>query len=265
MFNKILILYRFLFARKAFFRLNKALYYMSLSGLGVLNYESLKVSGEAFMLKNIILGFRNKHAIIFDIGANIGDYSKEVLNLASNLTIFAFEPHPLNYKKLLDNIDADNVFCFNVGVGNENGEMSLYDYADNDGSSHASLYKAVIEDIHHGKAIEHKVKIIKLSDFVIEHGIDFIDLLKIDTEGNEMKVLLGLKDFIAEGKIGAIHFEFNEMNVISKVFFKDYFELLSNYDLYRLLPNSMVPIKHYNAIDNEIFAYQNIVAIKNNG
>ncbi len=178
------------------------------------------------------------------------------------MNIFAFEPHPLNYKRLLNNINADNFHCFNVGVGNSNGELSLYDYADNDGSTHASLYQEVIEDIHHGKAIEHKVKIIKLSDFVKEHNIDYIDLLKIDTEGNEMEVLLGLRDVLAEGKVGAIHFEFNEMNVVSKVFFKDYFDLLPNYNFYRLLPNSMLEIKPYTPIDCEIFAYQNIVAIK---
>jgi hypothetical protein len=102
----------------------------------------------------------------------------------------------------------------------------------------------------------------QLSDFVKEHSIDYIDLLKIDTEGNEMKVLLGLKDFLAKGKVGAIHFEFNEMNVISRVFFKDYFDLLSNYNFYRLLPNGMLPIERYNPIDCEIFAYQNIVGIK---
>jgi len=263
MFNKILSLYRFLFARKSFYLLNKALYLMSLRGLGILNYESNKVSGETYFLNSFLGEHRDKRAIIFDVGANVGNYSKEVLSISPNSIVFAFEPHPLNYKKLLNNIGANNnFFCFNVGVGDLNGEISLYDYADNDGSSHASLYKGVIEDIHKGKAIEHKVKIIKLSNFVLEHSIDYIDLLKIDTEGHEMQVLLGLKDFILEGKMGAIHFEFNEMNVISRVFLKDYFDLLSNYNFYRLLPNAMLPIKHYNARDCEIFAYQNIVAIK---
>jgi hypothetical protein len=50
MFNKILKLYRLIFARKIFYKLNKALYQMSLRGLGVLNYESHKVSGETFFL-----------------------------------------------------------------------------------------------------------------------------------------------------------------------------------------------------------------------
>ena len=65
---------------------------------------------------------------LFAFGANIGSYSKEVLSMSSNLDVFAFEPHPLNYKKLLDNISADNLYCFNVGAGNANGEMSLYDF-----------------------------------------------------------------------------------------------------------------------------------------
>ncbi len=55
MLNKILKFYRFIFARKIFYKLNKALYHLSLRGLGVLNYESHKISGETFFLKNIAL------------------------------------------------------------------------------------------------------------------------------------------------------------------------------------------------------------------
>ena len=46
MFNIILAGYQFLFARKAFYKFNKGLYYLSLRGLGILNYENYKLSGE---------------------------------------------------------------------------------------------------------------------------------------------------------------------------------------------------------------------------
>jgi hypothetical protein len=86
-------------------------------------------------------------------------------------------------------------------------------------------------------------------------------LLKIDTEGNELDVLRGAINSINQKKIKAIHFEFNEMNVISRVFFRDIYLMLKDYKLYRLLPYGMTEINVYSPLFCEIFAYQNIVAI----
>ena len=85
-------------------------------------------------------------------------------------------------------------------------------------------------------------------------------LLKIDTEGHELEVLKGFEPYIRQNKVDLIHFEFNEMNVASRVFFKDFWEFLPNYDFYRMLQDGLIPIKNYNPVYCEIFAYQNIVA-----
>jgi len=63
------------------------------------------------------------------------------------------------------------------------------------------------------------------------------------------------------GKIKAIHFEFNEMNLASRTCFRDFWSLLSNYDFFRLLSSGMIKIDKYSPVQTEIFAYQNIVAI----
>jgi hypothetical protein len=99
-----------------------------------------------------------------------------------------------------------------------------------------------------------------LGEFLSSAGIDRVQLLKIDTEGNELSVLKGVESYIASKKIDVIHFEFNEMNVSSRVFFRDFWKMLQGYDVYRLLPRGMVKIDSYNPLYCEIFAYQNIVA-----
>jgi len=43
-------LYQSVFARRVFYPFNKLLYLLSLRGLGVLNFESDKLSGERFFL-----------------------------------------------------------------------------------------------------------------------------------------------------------------------------------------------------------------------
>jgi FkbM family methyltransferase len=153
------------------------------------------------------------------------------------------------------------VQCHNVAVGAGNGPVELYDYALEDASSHASLYREVIERIHRRPSVVHRVRMIRLDDYLENQFIDHVDLLKIDTEGHELSVLTGSKRFIEEGRIEAIQFEFNEMNSSSRTFFKDFFELLPHYDFYRLLPRGMIRIEEYNPLYCEIYAYQNIVAI----
>ena len=51
--QKIIDVYVFLFARPFFLRLNKLLYRLSLSGLGILNYKTSKISGEKYFIEKL--------------------------------------------------------------------------------------------------------------------------------------------------------------------------------------------------------------------
>lgn len=258
MLRIIISVYRFLFARKILFRLNKLIYLMSLRGMGVLNYENNSQSGENHFLQHELDHIDD--GVVLDVGANIGGYCSEIRGLHKNCTIYAFEPHPKTYDQLARNTKNLNITTLNLGVGASEGALILYDYASNDGSQHASLYKGVIEQIHKSQAIEHQVKVITIDGFIAGKSIKKVILLKIDTEGHEYEVLKGAELSIKSGVIEIIHLEFNEMNVVSRVFFKDIWDFLPNYDLYRMLPDGLVPIKNYNSVFCEIFAYQNIVA-----
>lgn len=232
--------------------------------MGILNFESANLSGERRFLAAYSKRLP-KWACVVDVGANVGDYSKLVLELHPSVTLYAFEPHPQTFTRLVSNIPAHEArHPINAAVGSKDGEFILYDYKSNDGSAHASVYKEVIEDIHHGQAIAHRVPMVRLDDFLKERGVVKIDLLKIDTEGNELDVLRGSSGYINSGMIAAIHFEFNEMNVVSRTYFRDFWSLLQNYDIYRLLPTGLVRIDAYSPVYCEIFAYQNIVAIEKN-
>ena len=260
MLNFIFNLYRTIFAKKIFYRFNKFLYLLGLRGLGILNYENDCFSGEKYFLNKYIPKDK-KDMIVFDVGANIGNYSKLIRKTNKNAKIYSFEPHPITFQKHIENTKQLDISSYNVGVGRNKGVMKLYDYSDKDGSAHASVYKGVIEKIHKGNVITHKVEIINLDEFVIISKIARVHLLKIDTEGHELEVLKGFEKFIRQNKIDLIHFEFNEMNTESRVFFKDFYEFLPNYNFHRMLPDGLAPIKKYNPVFCEIFAYQNIVAI----
>lgn len=250
--------FRLLFVRRIFYRFYKVLYSLSLRGIGIRNFESDSLSGEKYFIDRHISSIQS--GIIFDVGANVGAYSKLIRSANSAVRICAFEPHPKTYLKLSENLATSNIETYNIAVGSAAGILLLFDYADEDGSSHASLYKDVIEGIHKGQATQHQVQVVALDAFAINHGIERVALLKIDTEGHELEVLLGFLQFIRANKVDLIQFEFNEMNIVSKTSFRDFWELLPNYDFFRMLPDGLVPIEVYNPIHCEIYAYQNIVA-----
>jgi FkbM family methyltransferase len=260
MMEHIYNLYTYIFAKSWLIKFNKLLFNLSIRGLGILNYKTKYQSGELDWLTRYLSSI--EAPIVFDVGANVGDYSNEIIKRFPNASIYAFEPHPKNFVKLAS-LDIRILHCFNKAVGSQQEQILLYDYEKNDGSSHASLYQEVIEEIHQGKSISYNVNVITLDSFCKEQQIQSIDLLKIDTEGNELKCLIGAKQLLKDGKINAIQFEFNEMNIISRCTFKDFWELLYDFNLYRLLPGGyLLEIRKYSPIFCEIYAYQNIVALK---
>lgn len=258
--------YALLFSKPFFANFNKFLYQLSLRGLGVLNFEGKYLPGEKQWLKSYLQD--KQSPVVIDVGANVGNYTGNIFKVNPSSVVYAFEPHPTTYSKLTDNMHKlSNKFfkSYNVGVGQEKGVLELFDYVGKSGSEHASLYKDVITDLHQGEVESLKVEIVALDEFFVKESIQAVDLLKIDTEGNEYKVLLGASSLLKGKKIRAIHIEFNEMNIVSGVTFKHFWDLLSDYNLYRLLPGGkLLPIKIYSPVTCEIYAFQNIVAYLKN-
>jgi FkbM family methyltransferase len=200
--------------------------------------------------------------VIMDIGANVGNYSVMLRKNQVILPIFAFEPHPVAFRKLSVAAAECNFTAVLMGAGEESSMAAIYDYQGDGGSEHASMYKGVIEHLHKGKAEEVAIALTTIDEFVAEHDISKIALLKIDTEGHELSVLKGARETIAGGMAEVIQMEFNEMNIISRTFFKDIVDILPGYDFYRLLPDGLKALGPYNSTSYEIFSFQNIVALK---
>lgn len=263
MLNKFLETYALLFAKPLFTKWNKLLFHLSIRGMGILNYRTENLRGEKDWLKKYLKG--KKNPVIVDIGANVGEYTKGVLKINPSSEVISIEPHPKTFLKLTKNIQNENVTFFNIGIGEKRGKMRLFDYAESDGSSHATLYEDVIVNLHKSDAISHEIDVDTLENILVGFSND-IDLLKIDTEGNEFNVLKGAKKLFEVNKIKAIHFEFNEMNIVSKSSFKDFWDLLNeNFIFYRILPRGrLLPIVEYSSIDCEIYHYQNLICINKN-
>mgnify|MGYP000191615289 CR=1 FL=1 len=253
--------YALLFAKPVFERFNLLLMHLSLRGLGILNHQTHKLSGEQFFINYIFQNYSIK--TIFDVGANVGNYTQ--LFADKQCQIYCFEPHPNNYPSLQNRYkDYSNINTFNIGISNTQTTAKIYDYEDNFGSPHASIFQEVITTVHANKARSADIKLDTLDNILAAESVSHIDLLKLDIEGNELSALQGAKSALAKNTIDIIQIEFTVINIISRSFFNDFVAILPQYNFYRLLPNAFLPIDNSNKtpLQNELFAFQNIVAIR---
>ena len=140
----------------------------------------------------------NKDSVVFDIGGYIGDFSEKIFN-KFGCNIYLFEPSSSFYKKCLERFkDNKNIFCFNYGLGNLNGDFVLSN--DNEASS----IKRKISN-NEGETI----KIKKISDIIVEQRINKIDLMKINIEGGEYELLSYLINENLISKINNIQVQFH--------------------------------------------------------
>lgn len=238
-------------------KFNRLLNYLSGRALGLHNYQNAGISGERLAIR-LGLG-THESPIVFDVGANRGDWTHGVVSARPAAIVHAFEPQAALASALAARFS--NAKVNHMALGDAAGTLHLFDYAEHEGSEHASLLAGVIDGIHQGTARAVSVEVQTLDDYCAKHSVDHIDLLKIDVEGFELKVLVGAKRMLAEHRIDTIQFEFNEMNVVGRTFMHDFFGCLgASHDLYRLLPHGLLPLRSASHWTNEQFTYQNIIA-----
>jgi FkbM family methyltransferase len=255
----ILRAYSTLFARPSARRLNYFLFDCAIRGLGILNHHTQSESGEAHFIRDFLPRHLPQEPVIFDVGANVGDYTALLRGQFPRAHIHSFEPNPEAFAKLQSQESAFTK-CQAFGFSNAPGEFDLFEGTQTESSPHASLHREVITTLHAQSSRAIRVKMKTLDDYLAQQHLDRVDFLKIDTEGNELAALQGARNALAAQQIGIIQFEFNEMNVVSRCFLRDFRLLLPRHKLFRLLPSGMIKIPQ-SSVRSELFAFQNVIAL----
>jgi len=154
--------------------------------LGFYGYEP-----ETIKLFRYLLKYCNT---FFDIGANTGLFSIIASKDNPNTRTYAFEPIDQNYNYILKNIEVNNIryiFPICCAVSNTDGEIS-FNLQNTIVSPQGASERSELENIY--RTI--KVKSVKLDTFINEYQIDSVDLIKMDTEGTEHKILEGSIEII---------------------------------------------------------------------
>lgn len=242
-------------------RLQTAFVFLHRVSLGGMNFGPSRPAGtgELRVLDLVAARARTTPPVVFDVGANTGEYATAVLErLGERARLYCFEPSRHAFERLADAV-AGRAEVLNFALGERNGSAELhFDVA---GSPIASLFPRRMD--HLGVAMDDRetVEVRRLDDFCRDNGIERIDLLKLDVEGNELNVLQGAGTLLEDGAIDVIQFEFGGSNVDSRTFFRDFYELLTpRYRIHRIVRDGLVPIDRYREED-EIFVTVNYVAI----
>jgi FkbM family methyltransferase len=148
--------------------------------------------------------FLEQGMVYIDCGANIGVYSiTAAQRVGSEGAVYSFEPQPDIFHRLLANVhlnQLNNVHAYRLAVGDKAGAVELVQLRD-----HVASY---VRSLEVDTSPTERCSCTTLDAFFAEHPIERADVLKIDVEGYELKVLRGARTMISRFRPKLIQFEY---------------------------------------------------------
>lgn len=235
----------FLLGRRAMYRIGRALYQKARGDVA----NDMASNGEMLVQNCVINAWKNgdlsgQRLVVFDVGANVGDWSSALVSQLSDLTmretadLYIFEPVPSTFNFLKNRLGSQNpdLHYEQVALSSENGESVIYVSAPNAGTN----------SLHAGSpdGDQQQIAIVKVTaaDFCKTHNIQKVHLLKCDTEGHDMEVIRGALPLLADGKISILQFEYNHRWIYARNFLRDAFMAVEKlpYQLAMLQPDHLL-------------------------
>jgi FkbM family methyltransferase len=143
----------------------------------------------------------NKRSVFFDVGGGIGTYSVLAAKIVDG-PVHTFEPVSENMQSIMNNLRANGVekkIRLNaMALSSREGFCQI--------NRRSNLFGSNITDIHSNSGTG-SVKVTTIDSYCRENSIDHIDLIKIDAEGHERKIIEGAKTMLVKQAISAIILE----------------------------------------------------------
>jgi len=213
----------------------------------------LEVNGERWLCEALAAGAPE---VVWDVGANKGDWARVARQAMPTARIRSFEPLPEPFAALERLAAGDNrIQAVNAALSDSAGTLELWR-----SPRHDTLTSAVHPG--HDDAVSVHVDCRVGDEEVVAAGIDRIDLLKIDVEGHDMEVLHGFDATITAGRVAVVRFEFTLWAAKARRWLADYVDWFEErgYTTGKLMPRS-VDFRPYDAAD-EVFLRCNFVAVR---
>lgn len=208
--------------------------------------NTIDSNGEALLQSCVVAGARAGSTIrVFDVGANEGQWSTSMLRQAEaggradDLELHAFEPSTFTAERLRAALADASVSVNQVALSDRVGVEELH--VDGPGAGSNSLHSRTSAPGTTEVVTTEVVTLSTIDAYATDHGIDSIDLVKIDTEGHDMSVIEGSRNLLAERAIGIVQFEYNHRWISARRYLHDAFDLLQplGYTLGKLTPTGV--------------------------
>lgn len=171
--------------------------------------------------------------IVFDVGANNGDSTKEFLN-DPTVELYAFEPNPILYKDLCKIQDKNPRYHpMNLAIGETDGQAMFHlagpvdprnpllhcEGISNYGCSSLLPFSDSVQQEWPGRIDFQSfgsvdVKTMRLDTFMKESNLSEIDYLHIDAQGMDLSVMKSLGSYITRVKEGVLEAPINDKKKI---------------------------------------------------
>ncbi len=141
--------------------------------------------------------------VFLDIGANIGIYSIAAAHrIGTGGKVYAFEPHTVNAVTLMQNLQlsglTERVTVFTCPLADKPG-AACFNYVSFKSASSGSQFghARAVGDNRDFKPVGSEIKLAATVDGLIADGlVTPPSLVKIDVDGNELKILHGMRDLL---------------------------------------------------------------------
>jgi FkbM family methyltransferase len=179
----------------------------------------------------ILLIKHYKIDLIFDVGANTGQYARELFSLGYKGNIVSFEPLSSAYNILIKNSKGNKHWgvCERCALGDKEEEVEINITENSVSSSLLEVLQEHTKAEPDSKIIgKEKVKVFRLDTISGKYISDKNNvLLKIDTQGYEENVLMGAKETLK--KIKGIELELSLVKLFEgQKLFLELIELMKN-------------------------------------
>lgn len=171
----------------------KSRFFKKLKGLDAHNLLSRKVEPEFLWIKNILA----KDAVFIDVGANVGAYLFTLEDHLKPENIYAFEPNPQLFKRLVRLFPRVNLSSVALSDISTIAEFKIPVINGEKVHTRGTLQTSIKEK-NEEKTILQKVEVKPLDELDLK--FQKLDFIKIDVEGNEMQTLRGAKKTIEKFK-----------------------------------------------------------------
>jgi FkbM family methyltransferase len=247
MYRKLAQVLLLLVSRQTLWRLGRFLYMKARSDVP----NNMQTNGERTLQLHFLDAFADnaEKITVFDVGANVGDWTSCLLERAialqmdemdGHLEIHLFEPVPAAFQQLAIRMqrygDRFDLQLQSMAASDSHGPAAMFIFGDAAEMTN-SLHQAATDKV--GPSIQ--VEKITLDEYCGKNGIDSIHFLKCDTEGHDMQVMAGGKRMFQSGKIKVCQFEYNHRWIFSRHYLKDVFDHFSElpYNIGKITPDGI--------------------------